>query len=154
MQQLVLWHEVLVILGKTKFLFLVLLFEFFICWPKNLKGSYTVLIYKSDDKLTCTNYRPISLISNIVKIFERVIYDRLYDFVLTHGVLSKKQFGFLKDKITRDALEYFTSFLQRGANKNKKLIATFIVLKKAFDTVEILMSKWEHYGISEATPTS
>ena len=77
-------------------------------WPDALKAAEVVPIYKSGKKLVVNNYRPISLISNIAKIFEKVIYERIFYFTYKHKILSEKQFGFIKNKGTRDALSYIT----------------------------------------------
>lgn len=96
-----------------------------------------------------TNYRPIVLISNIAKIFEKIIYNRLYKFLDKNDFFAKNQFGFLKGKNTSDALEQLTNFVYSNVNFNKKVTATFIDLKKAFDTVnyKILLNKIERAGI-------
>ena len=58
-------------------------------WPDSLKKAEVVPILKSGDKHSVTNYRPISLISNIAEVFERVLYDRIYDFVITNNIVAK-----------------------------------------------------------------
>ena len=75
-------------------------------WLGNLKGSYIVPIYKNGNKHSCTNYRPIALISNFEKVFEKIIYNRFYCFIEKNKLFSDKQFGFLKNKGTKDALNY------------------------------------------------
>ena len=50
-------------------------------FPSILKTSKIILIYKKDSELECSNYRPISLLSNIAKILERLMYSRLYNFL-------------------------------------------------------------------------
>ena len=50
-------------------------------WPNNLKIAEVVPLYKAGKKSCISNYRPISLISNIAKIFEKIIYNRLYKFL-------------------------------------------------------------------------
>ena len=59
-------------------------------WPDALKAAEVVPIYKSRKKLVANNYRPISLISNIAKIFKNVIYERIFDFIYKHKILSAK----------------------------------------------------------------
>ena len=75
-------------------------------WPDALKAAEVELIYKSGKKLVFNNYRPVSLILNITKIFEKVIYEINFDFIYKHKILSEKQFGFIKNKGTRDTLSY------------------------------------------------
>ena len=50
-------------------------------FPSILKTSKIILIYKKGSELECSNYRPISLLSNIDKILERLMYNRLYNFL-------------------------------------------------------------------------
>ena len=86
--------------------------------------------------------------SNIAKIFERIIYNRLYNFLQECNVLSKYQFGFIKNTGTADAL-CKTDLIHENLDKSKPIIATFIDLAKAFDTVnhKLLLDKLEKYGI-------
>ena len=118
-------------------------------WPDSLKRAEVVPIFKTGNKRSTNNYRPISLISNIAKIFEKIIYNRLFNFITKHKILSKNQFGFIKNKGTKDALAYITNIIYNNLNKSKPTIATFIDLAKAFDTVDhaILLQKIHGYGI-------
>ena len=118
-------------------------------WPRALKESEIVPIYKSGNKHNTTNYRPISLISNIAKIFEKIVYTRLTEFFNETKIISEKQYGFLKDKGTKDALAYVTDKIYSNLDMSNVVIATFLDLRKAFDTVnhKILLSKLYCYGI-------
>ena len=118
-------------------------------WPESLKRAEVVPIFKAGSKRSPNNYRPISLISNIAKIFEKIIYDRLNDFLTKHRILSKNPFGFIKHKGTKDALAHITNIIYNNLNKSKPTIATFIDLATAFDTVDhsILLQKIYEYGI-------
>ena len=55
-------------------------------WPDALKAAEVVPIYKSGKKIVVNNYRPISLISKIAKILEKVIYERIFDFIYKHKI--------------------------------------------------------------------
>ena len=118
-------------------------------WLDALKAAEVVPIYKSGKKLVVNNYRPISLISNIAKIFETVIYETIFDFIYKHKILSEKQFGFIKNKEIRDALSYITKRVYENLDKSKPIIVAFLDLAKAFDTVDhnILLHKLQAYGI-------
>jgi len=61
-------------------------------FPMRLKFSQVVPVYKKGDKHELSNYRPISLLTSFSKIFEKVIYNRLYEHVTRHKVLTKEQY--------------------------------------------------------------
>lgn len=67
-------------------------------WPGALKCAEIIRIFKSGDKYQMTNYRPISLISNLAKIFEKIIHARLYKFIVECNIISSDQYGFMKKK--------------------------------------------------------
>ena len=56
-------------------------------FPLILKTSKVLPVYKKYSKLKCSNYRPISLLSNIDKVLERLIYNRLYKFLEMNSVI-------------------------------------------------------------------
>lgn len=63
-------------------------------FPKSFKESLVILIYKNGVKNKCSNYRPISLILTISKLFEKCLKVRLLEFLNKHNFLHKNQFGF------------------------------------------------------------
>ncbi|XP_057310296.1 uncharacterized protein LOC130648273 [Hydractinia symbiolongicarpus] len=73
-------------------------------FPSNLKTARVIPIHKKGSKLELTNYRPISLLTNIDKIFEKLIYKRVYGFLEANNVLYKQQFGFRKNYSTCQSL--------------------------------------------------
>ena len=115
-----------------------------------LKISKIVAIYKNKgDKLQCQNYRPISLLSNINKIFEKLMHKRLYNFLEDQLIIFAKQFGFRVRHSTIHALIDLTEDIRKGIDENKFVCGIFVDLQKAFDTVDhnILLKKLEHYGV-------
>ena len=68
-------------------------------WPDYLKNAEVIRIYKNGEKHNMSNYRPISLISNIAKIFEKIINNRLYDSITKNNIISSQQFGFMKNRV-------------------------------------------------------
>ena len=106
-------------------------------------------IHKKDEKTRCENYRPISLLPNISKIFERVMYTRLDSFLSMSETIYKFQFGFRKYYSTNHALLSIVEQIRSALDKNMFACGVFIDLKKAFDTVnhQILLYKLNHYGI-------
>ena len=106
-------------------------------------------IYKSGNKDNPNNYRPISLLPCISKIFEKIIYKRTYTFLSNNSFFSNSQYGFLKNRSTEDAMLEMQNNLIKNIKTNKHTCATFLDLSKAFDTIdhEILLNKLYYYGI-------
>ena len=77
-------------------------------FPNILKTANVTPIFKNDDPALCNNYRPISLLSNISKIFEKIIHARLSVFLSTNNILYEKQFGFRNQHSSNHALMKIT----------------------------------------------
>ena len=124
-------------------------------FPSCLKTACIIPIYKKSDKKVVKNYRPISMLPTLSKIFEKLIHRRLYDFVISHSLVSPNQFGFQKGKSTVDAVSCVTEYLYDSLNNKKHAIMILVDLSKAFDTVnnKILLKKLEMYGIRGITLT-
>ena len=118
-------------------------------FPDLLKDADVCPIYKKKDKDKCENYRPISLLSNVSKLFERAMHTRLYDFIENSGKFYDKQFGFRKKYSTNHALLSIVEGIREKLDNKTFVCGVFIDLEKAFDTVnhQILIQKLEHYGI-------
>ena len=80
-----------------------------------------------------TSYRPISLLSAIMKLFERVIEKRLRKHLEDNGFFSKYQSGFRKSKSTNDHLFRLSQTITESFNQGEHVIADFLNVKKAFD---------------------
>ena len=118
-------------------------------FPTCLKRALVVPIHKKDEKDIPDNYRPISLLPSISKLFEKVIYARFATFFKSNNILSEKQFGFRNKHSTQNALTHLTDFLAEKMDKSELSIAVFLDLAKAFETVnhQILLQKLHHYGV-------
>ena len=122
-------------------------------FPDELKTGKITPIHKKEDEQLLQNYRPISTLPIFGKIFEKIIYSRLYSFFTSQGLLYDKQFGFRKNHSTNHALNYSVSHIKSELKKGNHILGIFIDLSKAFDTIDhkILIKKLEHYGIRGPT---
>jgi len=75
-----------------------------VTFPTRLKFSEIKPIYKKGDKSNTSNYRPVSLLTSFSKIFERIIYNRLYHHINDNHILVDEQFGFRQSSSTDNAL--------------------------------------------------
>ena len=119
-------------------------------YPNNLKIAKIIPVFKNKgSNLQCNNYRPISLLSNINKIFEKLMYTRLYNFLDIHNCIYNLQFGFREKHSTNHALFSITEKIREALDNNNFACGICIDLQKAFDTVDhnILLQKLNHYGI-------
>ena len=96
-----------------------------------------------------SNYRSISLLSNIDKIFEKLMHSRLIEFLEEKQILYYRQFGFRKDFSTNHAILTLLESIQEELDNAIFACRIFIDLKKAFDTIihDILLEKLNHCGI-------
>ena len=97
----------------------------------------TLCMLLKPDKLPSltTSYRPISLISSIMKLFKRVIEQRLRSHLEHIGFISKHQLGFRKAKSTDDHLFRLSQFIMESFNRGEHVVAAFLDVEKAFDNV-------------------
>ena len=118
-------------------------------FPQELKIAKVIPIYKDGDVTLMSNYRPISVLSVFSKIFERIMYKRLMEFVKSCNLLYKYQFGFREQHGTDLALITLIDKISKALDEGDYVLGVFLDLSKAFDTVshEILLSKLETYGI-------
>ena len=119
-------------------------------FPSKLKTSKTIPIYKAGDHTSCDNYRPISLLSSISKILEKVVATSLVNHLELNNLLYDNQYGFLRGRSTIHNVTKLTTKIAKELSEKKFVIGIFLDLKKAFDTVshEILLLKLSKMGIT------
>ena len=118
-------------------------------FPNVFKIAKVVPIFSAESRILWGNYRPISLLSNIGKIIEKLMHKRLNVFLEKKQIYYNFQFGFRSNFSTNNALLSIVESIQSHLDKNKFCAGVFVDLKKAFDTVDphILLQNLEHYGI-------
>ena len=134
-------HNEVFRLGTTTSLFhhLAKLFTFFIQLgyiPTTWKIATLHMLLEPDKVPSLTNsYRPISLISSIMKLFERVIEQRLCSHLEQTGFINKHQSGLKRAKSTNDRLFRLSQSIMESFNRGEHVVATFLDFEKAFDNV-------------------
>ena len=119
-------------------------------FPDAWTEGVIVPIYKKGDRNDVNNYRGITLVSAISKLFTSIINKRLTEWCDTNNIIPDAQFGFRKGLSTTDAVYCLTSVIQHMINSNKRLYVAFIDMKKCFDSVyrNGLWFKMHSLGIS------
>ena len=118
-------------------------------FPSDMKIAKVTPIFKSDDHEEFSNYRPISLLPNFSKILEKLMFNRLTNFLNKYEILYEQQYGFRQHFSTDFALIELSDKIARAMDDKKPMIGIFIDLSKAFDTLNhnILLQKLLNYGI-------
>ena len=112
-----------------------------------LKIAKVVPVYKSGNENIFSNYR--SVLPFFSKFFEKVVANRLTEYLDKYHMLNTNQFGFRKNCSTSMAVINMLEKITKALDEKLYTIGIFIDLSKAFDTVnhQILLSKLSHYGI-------
>jgi hypothetical protein len=119
-------------------------------FPARLKCSRTVPIFKAGRADLCDNYRPISLLSTLSKILEKMVCVQLVNHLDRNKILYKHQYGFQRNRSTEQSIVHAVNFISNAMNENKFTIGVFFDLKKAFDVCshDILLMKLSKMGIN------
>ena len=118
--------------------------------PDGSKVARVIPVYKGKgENYLCSNYRPISLIPVFSKIMEKLIYNKIFSFLVREQTLFKSQYGFRRGHNTTHATLDFLQTVETALKDDEYAIGVFCDLSKAFDTLDhdILLAKLDHYGI-------
>jgi len=118
-------------------------------WPDDMKISRVIPIPKKQGAIDVTDFRPISLVNSISKVFERLVYNKILHHLEINNVLSKNQFGFRRGHTTSHAISKLVSEININKFKGRKVALTLLDISKAFDTIDcdVMLAKLEHYGL-------
>ena len=112
--------------------------------PKEWRRHYITPIYKSGDKSSVLNYRPISLLCCVAKVLECLVYDKVSNFVV-NSIISDFQFGFVQKRSTLQQLLLYLNFLHQSYENRQQVHSIYLDIRKAFDSVphhELLTKLW------------
>jgi len=118
-------------------------------FPDRLKYAIVKPIFKKGSKQDISNYRSMSLLTSFSKVFEKLIYNRLYTHIETNSILVQEQYGFRMQHLTEHAAFSLVNSILMAANNNQIFVGIFCDLQKDFDCVnhKILLEKLQFYGI-------
>ena len=112
-------------------------------FPDILKIARVLPLHKGGSLDKMINFRPISILSSISKIFERLIFNKMYSFIEKYQILRNTQFGFRKGHNTELAVMHTIKSITDALDKDVPVIGLFVDISKAFDSVDhnILLDK-------------
>lgn len=118
-------------------------------FPESLKVALVIPLHKKGDQTIIDNYRPISLLSAFSKLFEKVMSNRLMDYMLSNSYFNIFQHGYLKGRSTQTAVYQFTQKILNALENNDIALGVFLDLSKAYDCIDhkLLLFKLEKYGL-------
>jgi len=119
-------------------------------YPAPWKRANSSPVFKKDDKHNKNNYRPISLLPCLSKVFERLIYIEMYEFCIENNLLTERNSGFKELDSTVNQLVHIVHSIYQGLDTHKNVCSVFLDISKAFDKVyhRGLLFKLKQIGIS------
>ena len=119
-------------------------------FPDPLKIARVTPIFKKGNPMHTNNYRPISILSILSKIIEKLLTNQIQTFMESHHLFTSSQFGFRKARNTTSAINILMEKLYAGYDNSVATQGVFLDFSKAFDTINhnILIAKLSHYNFS------
>ena len=105
-------------------------------YPKSLKIAEVIPIFKKGCSTQTTNYKPISLLCQFNKIFEKLLHTCIYSYLIRYNLLNDQQFGFRKNLPTTLAISKIHNDLLHNIDQGLWSCSLFLDLSKAFDSVD------------------
>ena len=118
-------------------------------FPEELKLAGVAPLFKKSDPFDKVNYRPVSLLSHVSKVYERIIFNQISTYF--EAYFSSFLTGFRKNHNTQHSLLKMLELWKEALEKGQSVGAIFMDLSKAFDTLnhDLSIAKLEAYGFSE-----
>jgi hypothetical protein len=119
-------------------------------FPQMLKQCRVIPIFKAGNRLDVDNYRPISLLSSISKILEKIVSEKLLYHLTNNDLLYTHQYGFIPKRSAEHNLLQIINYVSEALNGGNFCVGVFLDLKKAFDVCShsILLKKFKKMGIN------
>jgi hypothetical protein len=119
-------------------------------FPDKWKLSHITPVHKNGEKQLVSNYRPISLLSCVSKVLERIVYKHIYNYCTVNGLLTPKNSGFKQNDCTINQLLHLVQQIYDSLENGKDACMVFLDVSKAFDRVwhDGLYFKLQQIGIS------
>lgn len=121
-------------------------------FPDSLKIAKVIPVYKKGDKRLLDNYRPISILPALSKIFERIMFNQLTKYLIDYQILFSGQYGFRSGHSTEHAALELVERILSDFSQNDQTLVIYLDLSKAFDSLshDVLLAKLRYYGVSTA----
>ena len=119
-------------------------------FPNSWKKSNICPVFKKLDRQQVENYRPISLLCNTSKILERLVFNKLYEYLVSNGLLTSRNSGFKKKDSTTSQLLSICHKIYNGLDSKKFVRMVFLDASRAFDKVwhTGVIFKLKQFGIT------